>query len=212
MAKISAVGIKKLNYCDTDLINQYVAKVTEKKVTAQVIKSLLADTNVKEVVNIHQDTWTLEESESSQDSYRNQLTGSVYRMGKKSMGDLTCNFTIGQYDYAHKAEFLGGTVVYAQKKVTTAGKEEMVDDKTQPIGWLRPRGVVEIRKTMIALTEDNQYCILTFVNLSGRETNADGALGIGISGTAMEPIDSDLPMECWFDKTAIDAATLITLP
>ena len=76
--------------------------------TGALLAALLKDAATKEVKNIHQDTWTIEESESSQDGYRNQLTGSIYRMGTKTMGDVTFNWTIGQYDYATKVEFLGG--------------------------------------------------------------------------------------------------------
>lgn len=137
--------------------------------------------------NIHQDTWTIEESEPTQDGYRNQLTGSIYRMGTKTMGEVTFNWTIGQYDYHTKAEFLGGTAT----------------DKS----WKRPRGTVEIRKVLIALTEDNQYCVLPYANVSGREANTDGAVGIGIVGTAMEPDNEAISSEYWFDSSEVTSAS-----
>lgn len=151
--------------------------------TGALLAALLKDAATKEVKNIHQDTWTIEESESSQDGYRNQLTGSIYRMGTKTMGDVTFNWTIGQYDYATKAEFLGG--------VATAKS------------WKRPRGIVEIHKTLIALTEDNQYCVLPYANVAGREANTDGAVGIGIVGTAMEPENDAVSSEYWFDSSEV---------
>lgn len=134
-------------------------------------------------MNIHQDTWTVEESESSQDSYRNQLTQAIYRMGSKTMGDVTFNWTIGQYDYHTKAEFLGGTAT----------------DKS----WKRARGIVEIHKCLIALTEDDQYCVLTKANINGHEGNTDGAVGIAIVGTAMEPENDKIASEYWFDKSEV---------
>ncbi len=145
--------------------------------------SILKDAETKEVKNIHQDTWTIEESDSSQDGYRNQLTGSIYRMGTKTMGDVTFNWTIGKYDYFTKAEFLGG--------VATA------------TSWKRPRGIVEIHKLLIALTEDDQYCVLPYANINARESNTDGAVGIGIVGTMMEPDNTEVSPEYWFDISEV---------
>lgn len=102
------------------------------------------------------------------------------------MGDVTFNWTIGQYDYATKAEFLGG--------VATAKS------------WKRPRGIVEIHKTLIALTEDNQYCVLPYADITGREANTDGAVGIGIVGTAMEPENDAVSPEYWFDSSEVVTA------
>lgn len=154
--------------------------------TGALLYTLLKDANTKEVKNIHQDTWTIEESESSQDSYRNQLTGSIYRMGSKTMGEVTFNWTIGQYDYKTKAEFLGGTAT----------------EKT----WKRPRGIIEIHKALIALTEDNQYCVLPYANVAARESNTDNAVGIGVVGTAMEPVNTEISSEYWFDSSEVVAS------
>lgn len=147
---------------------------------------MLKDDSTKEVKNVHQDTWTLEESEAQQDGYRNQLTGSIYRMGTKTMGEVTFNFTIGKYDYFTKAEFLGG--------VATAKS------------WARGRGIVEIHKVLIALTEDNQYVVLPYANISGREANTDGAVGVAIVGTMMEPDNEEIMPEYWFDSSEVTAS------
>lgn len=151
--------------------------------TGPLLYALLKDTATKEVKNVHQDTWTIDEGEASQDSYRNQLTGKIYRFGTKTMGDVTFNWTIGQYDYPTKAEFLGGTATATS--------------------WKRPRAIVEIHKTLIALTEDNQYCVLTYANVAARESNTDGAVGLGIVGTAMEPTDENISSEYWFDSSEV---------
>lgn len=173
-----AVGIKRLFYADP-------IKITE-DLTGTLLSTLLKDTDTKEVKNIHQDTWTIEESESSQDSYKNQLTGSVYRMGTKTMGEVTFNWTIGQYDYKTKAEFLGGTAT--------------------DTSWKRARGVVEIKKVLIALTEDDQYCVLTNANINAHEANTDGATGIAVVGTAMEPENEEVSPEYWFDASEVTKA------
>ena len=170
--QVSAVSIKRLWYDDP---------IT----SAPTAKALMA--NPKKVENVHQDTWTLEESEPSQDSYKNQLTGQVYRMGRKEMGEVTANFTIGRYDYELKAAFLGGKVIYDET------------DTTKAIGWSRSRGVVEIRKTIYALTDDDQLCILANCNMVAYEGNADGAIGIVIKATALEPKTNTVDPEYWFD-------------
>lgn len=175
--KISAVGIKRLWYCDPDKISA--------DLTGTLLANLLADNTIKEVENIHQDTWTYEESEASQDSYKNQLTGSVYRMGTKTMGEVSANFTIGQYDYATKAEFCGGEVIGGGT------------------GWKRARGVVDIRKAIIFLTEDNQYGVLPYTNVNTHEANTDKALGIAVKATAMEPQNTAVRPEYWFDGSVV---------
>lgn len=173
-----AVGIKRLFYADP-------TKITG-DLTGALLATLLKDADTKEVKNIHQDTWTIEESESSQDSYKNQLTGSVYRMGTKTVGEVTFNWTIGQYDYKTKAEFLGGTAT--------------------DTSWKRARGIVEIKKALIALTEDGQYCVLTHANINAHEANTDGATGIAVVGTAMEPENEEVSPEYWFDASEVAEA------
>lgn len=101
------------------------------------------------------------------------------------MGDVTINFTIGQYDFHTKAEFLGGTAT----------------DTT----WKRPRGVVEIHRALIGLTEDNLYVVLPYANINAHEANTDGAVGIAVVGTAMEPENEAVMPEYWFDSSEVTA-------
>lgn len=175
--KISAVGIKKLWYFDVDKIND--------DLTGEVLAKLLEE--AKEIVNIHQDTWNIEETEASQDTYRNQLTGMVYRTGTKTMGDISFAWTIGQYDYFTKAEFLGGTATETS--------------------WKRARGVVQISKALVALTEDGQYCVLTNANVTANESNADKAVGLAVKGTAMEHSNPAISSEYWFDSSEVSKGT-----
>lgn len=173
--KVSAVDIKRLWYCEPE-------KVTA-DLTGTSLKTLLSDTGTKEIINVHQDTWSIEEAEPSQDSYKNQLTNTTYRMGTKTMGDVTFNWTIGQYDYALKAEFMGGTAT---------GNS-----------WKRARGIVEIKKCLIALTEDDQYCVLPYANINTREANTDGAIGLAVIGTMLEPTNEEISPEYWFDASEL---------
>lgn len=179
--KVSAVDIKRLWYCEPD-------KVTG-DLTGAMLKSIIGDAETKEVINVHQDTWSIEESESSQDAYKNQLTGTNYRMGTKTMGDVTFNWTIGQYDYTTKAELMGGTAT---------GNS-----------WKRARGIVEIKKCLIALTEDDQYCVLPYANVNTREANTDGAIGLAVVGTMLEPKDENISPEYWFDSSELDASAVV---
>lgn len=157
-----------------------IVKVIDKNAISAMLASKTGDVaNFTEIMNVHQDTWAIEESEPSQESYRNQLTGMVYRRGTKTMGEVTFNFTIGRYDFDLKSALMGGssTATY----------------------WERGKGAVSVQKTMIALTEDDVYCILSYADLSTREANTDGAIGLAVVATAMEPESAELSSEYWVD-------------
>lgn len=179
--QVSAIDIKRLWYCDA------LASAGDEALTASTLGSKIR--SAVEIKNIHQDTWTIDESEASQDSYKNQLTGSTYRMGSKSMGEVTFSFTIGRYDYDTKAALMGGVVI---KK-----------DETTPIGWSRQRGITDVKKMLIALTEDGVYCVLPYANVIAREANTDGAVGIAVTGTMLEPPSENVSPEYWFDESEI---------
>lgn len=192
--KVSGVGIKALWSAETSEVESAMADDGKgKKVFsgASLASLILKDPSkadgpsAKSIPNVHQGTWTIEESDPSQDSYRNQLTGQIYRFGIKTMGELTFNFTIGQYDYSLKEYFLGGTAA------------------ADGTSWSRARGVVDIKKCLIALTEDDQYCVLPCAHIKAREANTDSAVGIAITGTALEPENEALSSEYWFDASVV---------
>lgn len=173
--QISAIDIKKLWYAETSAVTA--------DLTGTLLSTILE--SAKEITNVHQDTWTIDESEPTQDSFRNQLTGNIYRFGAKQMGEVTFNFTIGRYDYVTKKDLLGGDVINTDK------------------GWKRARGAVEIKKCLIALTEDDQYCVLPYANVVAREASTDGAVGLAVIGTAMEPETETIMPEYWFDASEV---------
>lgn len=173
--QISAIDIKKLWYAETSAVTV--------DLTGTLLSTILE--SAKEITNVHQDTWTIDESEPTQDSFRNQLTGNIYRFGAKQMGEVTFNFTIGRYDYVTKKDLLGGDVINTDK------------------GWKRARGAVEIKKCLIALTEDDQYCVLPYANVVAREASTDGAVGLAVIGTAMEPETETIMPEYWFDASEV---------
>lgn len=179
--QISAVDIKRLWYADEDAVSA--------DLTGKALYDMVKDEGgtATEIKNVHQDTWSIEEAEPSQDSFKNQLTGSTYRTGAKSMGDVTFNFTIGRYDYETKKELMGGEVINTDK------------------GWKRARGIVEVKKCLIALTRDDQYCVLPYANITAREANTDGAIGLAVVGTMLEPLVENVMPEYWFDASEVKA-------
>lgn len=176
--QISAVDIKRLWYADP------VVDDASKFDAAALYAIVKADGTGKEIKNVHGDTWQVEEAESSQDSYKNQLTNSTYRMGAKTMGDVTFNFTIGRYDYELKQELMGGTLIK--------------DKQQKTIGWARQRGIVEVHKMLVALTEDDVYIVLPYANVNTREGNTDGAIGLAVVGTMLEPNSETVMPEYWY--------------
>lgn len=180
MATITAVGIKNIWYADP-------AKVTG-DLTGTMLGTILKDPTTKKVPNVHQDTWSLDEAEPSTTQYKNQLTDGVYRQSKE-LGEVTMNFAIGQYDYETKAAFMGGT-----------GTET---------SWKRARGVTNIEKCMIALTEDDQYCVFPKASVVARNAETDDAVAIGVVATALEPDNTAVSSEYWFDASEITKAASV---
>lgn len=182
--KISAVDIKELYYV---LFGEGNAEVITSDLTGAALATLLE--TAKKVPNVHQDTWTIDEDEPSITSYRNQLTEKTYRQ-KKEMGDVSMNFTIGQYDYETKADLMGGTATETS--------------------WKRSRGVVDIYAAMIALTEDDQYCVFPKGSVVAREANTDNAVGLAVVATAMEPETEAVSSEYWFDSSEVAQASALS--
>lgn len=177
MAKeISAIEIKRLFYKDVTETEAFTADVT-----GAVAKAAL--TSFKEVKNIHQATWNLEEGEASQEKYKNQLTGKPYRTGGKEDGEVEISFIIGQYSYSQKAEFLGGTATESS--------------------WKRAKEAVEKKMAFIALTRDDQYIVLPYTSIEAREVNTDNAIGISVNATMLEPKTEGVSSEYWFDKSEL---------
>ena len=184
MAKISAVDIKRLWYTDEAILapSSILGTALSTAALASFYGGLASGTftSITEVENVHQDTWTFEEAEPSQDFYRNQLTGKIYRASRKTDGDVTVNFTIGQYDYTTKAAIIGGEVIGSNQ------------------GWKRPKQPETKYKSIIFLTDDDQLCIIPRAAFNGREADADKAVGLAVTATEMEPQQFGTP-EIWYD-------------
>lgn len=176
---VTAVGVKKLWYTDP-------AKVTGDLTGANLATIIKDAANTKSVSNVHQGTWSIEESEPSTTPYKNELTDATYRQSKE-MGDVTMSFSIGQYDYATKAELMGGTATATS--------------------WKRARGITNIHKCMIALTDDDQYCVFPKASVVARNANTDDAVAIGVVATALEPDNPAVASEYWFDASEVDGGS-----
>jgi len=172
---IIAVGIKKLYYFDTSLVTE--------DLTGSKLYALIEQ--MTEITNVHQDTWSLEESEASITGYKNQLTGKLYRQDKEE-GEVTINFTIGEYDYATKAALLGGTAT--------------------DTSWKRSREKFLIEKGFYAITEDDQHVVVPRANVVAREATGDKAVQLPVRATELEPKDTAIAAEYWFDGSEVVAS------
>ncbi len=183
--KFSAIGIRRLFYGDViKSVNTPLDKETGQGGLSKLeLKELIP--TLTEVLNVHQDTWSYEEAEATITRYRNQLTDKPYRQNEEP-GDVSISFTIGQYDFQTKADLQGG--------VATADS------------WSRPSITKEISKTIVALTEDGYYIVLTNATISARGSNTDNAIGLAVVASPMESKVEGLESEKWFLKDAVDAA------
>jgi len=177
--KVMAVGIKQLWYADP------IATVASSETGLSAAEVKTAKASAKEVLNVHQDTWNYEEAEATITRYKNQLTDNTYRETKQA-GDVVVNFTIGEYDFTTKQDLQGGNAT---------------DTK-----WGRTASDEMIYKCIIAKTLDDVYVVFPKASISGRGANTDGAVGLAVSATAIEPGVDGLEIEAWFNGSEIDAA------
>lgn len=184
---MNTVGIKRLLYADT-------SKVTG-DLTPAMLKSIIDDPETKEVTNVHQDTWSIAESEASVTRYNNQLTKKPYRQSVE-LGEVSMNFTIGEYDFTTKKELMGG------QTITKSGGSEV-------IGWKRSREYEEINKCLMALSEDNVWVVFPKGAVFTLEAETDGAVGLAVVGTAMEPENTAISSEYWYSDKEVQSSSSI---
>lgn len=100
---ITAVEIDELYYAEP------IKTVTTPAagLTGAEVATILKNAATKRVKNVHGDTYQYEEAEASVTRYKNALTGEYYRETSEP-GEVKINFTIGEYDYATKADLQGG--------------------------------------------------------------------------------------------------------
>lgn len=189
MGQISAVGIKRILYADTSVVT--------KDITADVAKTLIkaAITAKAEVMNVHGETWNIEESEASVNGHKNQLNGQTYRYDT-TPGEVTPAFSIGQYDYTTKAALMGGEAI---KKGGSGA------DKDNIVGWKRSTEKVVINKALFCLTEDDVWFIYPNCQIVARESNTDKAIAIAVKGLVQTPKVAGVSSEYNFDEAEVKA-------
>lgn len=182
---ISAVGIKRILYTD-------VSKITG-DITPDIAKTLIAAAIAAkdEVLNVHGETWTIDETEASVTGYKNQLNGQNYRYDTVP-GDLTPSFSIGQYDYKTKAAFLGGEAIKAQSSENI-------------IGWKRSNDKVVIHKALFCLTDDDVWFIFPNTQIVSREANTDKAIAIAVRALVQTPTVEGVSSEYNYDEAEVKA-------
>lgn len=189
MGQISSVGIKRILYADTSVVT--------KDITADVAKTLIkaAITAKTEVMNVHGETWSIEESEASVNGHKNQLNGQTYRYDT-TPGEVTPAFSIGQYDYTTKAALMGGEAI---KKGGSGA------DKDNIVGWKRATDKVVINKALFCLTEDDVWFIYPNCQIVAREANTDKAIAIAVKGLVQTPKVAGVSSEYNFDEAEVKA-------
>lgn len=148
---ITAVEIDELYYAEP------IKTVTTPAagLTGAEVATILKNAATKRVKNVHGDTYQYEEAEASVTRYKNALTGEYYRETSEP-GEVKINFTIGEYDYATKADLQGG-------KAT---------EKNWERGKYKP-----IHKCVIGKTKDGVYVVFPKAAINARGSNT----GIGTS-------------------------------
>ena len=183
---MDCAGIKKIVYDDPSVVTAAITPATAKALIQAAI------TAGKVVPNVHQDTWSLDEAESAPTGYSNQLNGKKYRYDRPAAGDLTPGFTIGEYDYKTKSEFMGGSVV--------------VDANKKIVGWSRGDKAA-IHKALFCLTDDDVWFIFPNCYIDAREANTDKAVAIVVKAYAQEASIAGVASEYDFDESAVGALT-----
>ena len=156
--------------------------------------------SMTEVKNVHQDTWGYQEGDPSTTEYKNELTGLTYFTDKTELGQKTIQFTMGEYDYATKADLYGGAAVNAAGHNVADLPEG--DTDTNAVGWVSSGALELIHKSVLALTKTNTYILFTNANIVAKGDQQQKAIGLGITAIAEENPAENVDDEYWFDQVS----------
>ena len=146
---------------------------------------------MKEVLNVHQDTWGYQEGDPSTTEYKNELTGLTYFVDKTELGQKTIQFTMGEYEYKTKADLYGGKALKADG--TEAGASDTA------VGWVSSGSLALVHKSILALTKTGTYILFTNANIVAKGDQQQKAIGLGITAIAEENPAEGVDDEYWFD-------------
>ena len=153
------IGIKRLWYGDV------ITSVTSADTGYSKEELKTHITKMKEVKNVHQDTWGYEESDASITDYINELTGQPYYRDVTQASIPTINFTIGEYDFETKAALQGG--------------------KASADSWQRQDMTNLIEKSVVAMTKTGNFIVFPKANITGKGTMAEKNVGIGVTAVPL---------------------------
>lgn len=171
------IGLEKVWY--GDVITTVAAKADG--YTAAELKALLP--TLKEVKNVHQDTWGYNESDPTVQDYINELTGLPYYRDITQAAVPTISFTLGQYAMEDKAALQGGSV--------KAG------------AWERGAAAL-VEKCIVAKTKTGNYIVFPKANIVGKGALVQKNIGLGVSAVPIETGVEGLASEKWFPASVME--------
>ena len=171
--KISVVHLKALYYGEV---------ITTAGLTGATLKPLLA--GMTEVDVVHGETFKYEETAPTVTSYKNQLTGGIYRQSQEG-GEVKLSFVLGQYDFDTKAALQGGTATATS--------------------WERPKNSEARYNCFVGLSKDGVYIVFPKGHCVANGADTDKAVGLAVSATAMDTGVVGLASEYWFDESEVVA-------
>jgi hypothetical protein len=171
-----ATKIKRIILADLGLVTADIDTAAKAKALIDAAIAAVPAT-AEDVSNVHQDTWQITESEASVESYRNDIANSIYRR-EVTPGELTIQFTMGEYSEKMKAALRGGQVV-------TKGGDGA--DKDTVIGYKGDAAATEIEKTALCLTQDGYWFIYPKVRIAANTAETDKAAALAVKGYPIKP-------------------------
>lgn len=179
MSKKPYIGIKRILYSDPmTALPEGVEKFNGAALKALLAKVGTEDSSLKEIKNLHKDTWGYEESDPSVTEYINQLTGLPYYRDMEQAGIPTVNFTLGEYDLETKADLQGGKVIDGV--------------------WHRKNMLNPISKAIFAQTKTDNWIVMPNANIVGKGSFVEKNIGLGVAAVPVEPEVDGLSDEMWF--------------
>lgn len=171
-----ATKIKRIILADPSI---FTADITSAATAKTIIDAAIAavGTTAEDVTNVHGETWQITESEASMNSYKNELDNSVYRRDL-TPGDLSIQFTMGDYSEKMKAALRGGSTI------TKGGTDT---DKDTVIGYKGDAAGSTIKKAMFCLTQDGYWFIYPKATIAANTTETDNAAALAVKGYPEKP-------------------------
>jgi hypothetical protein len=149
------IGIKAIYYGEP-----IAEAVTKEKLTTWL-------STATAVENVHQDTWSYEQSDPEIEDYVNELDGKIYYRDPKTAGSKTISFTLGKYDAKTKAELCGGT----------ATEDDM---------WYSSDEIPLVNKAIVAVTKSGNTIVFTNASIVAKAAAASKNIGLGVTAVAMD--------------------------